>query len=355
MGGWDAGDFVFSDGTTTPPADITPPVEKLNQLSDEVKMLGYTLFAVSFAIGLLFAIWTIINFNTRIVRASQPQFLLLIIFGCWVSSATIFPIAVDDSSVLEEGPNLMSYADWDEDEQREEFSQMDFMCMLTPFLYCIGFAITFSSLFSKIIRVLRIFGVSGGSTTLKKTRVKVKDMIIYQIVGICIEALICLIWVVTDDAKPIWVRTTKCITWEENSEGETTDECAVFSEDVYGNPLESEGRCSAKDPDAAWPFLIAIMVIHSLCSCTRLCSATRLATCPPSSKRANGSTWRWSRTSRSSSSAFRSSSWLPITRRCSTSCDAPSSSSTTLESSASSSFRRCTPSTSVPTTSRPPR
>ena len=40
---------------------------------------------------------------------------------------------------------------------------MDFNCMLTPFLYCIGFAITFSSLFSKIIRVLRIFGVSGGS------------------------------------------------------------------------------------------------------------------------------------------------------------------------------------------------
>merc|ERR1712196_454354 len=116
------------------------------------------------------------------------------------------------------------------------YAAMDAACQLVPFLYCIGFAITFSSLFSKIIRVLRIFGVSGGSTTLKKTRVKVKDMIIYQIVGMCIAY--------------------------EQKNGQDTDVCATESTDAYGNFLESEGRCSAKDPDKAWLFLAVIMLIH---------------------------------------------------------------------------------------------
>ena len=79
------------------------------------------LFAITFAVGLIFGLWTITNFRTRIVRASQPEFLLLIIVGCWVSSATILPFAIDDSEVdvMGEPRDL----DLDEDELREKVSR----------------------------------------------------------------------------------------------------------------------------------------------------------------------------------------------------------------------------------------
>ena len=52
--GWDAGGFVFSDGSNEAPAAITPPREELNQLGDDIKAVGYMLFAITLAVGLIF-------------------------------------------------------------------------------------------------------------------------------------------------------------------------------------------------------------------------------------------------------------------------------------------------------------
>merc|ERR1711988_1356600 len=153
-------------------------------------------------------------YKNKVVRASQPPFLLLIIFGCWVSSATMIAISVDDSSV---DYSKTPYMDMTERDRQRVYGGVNFACQIQPYLYGIVFAITFSSLYAKIARVLRIFNVGSRTSTLKRAPVKIQDMVAYQAVSILFEFGVCFVWHMMNPL--VWNRQVMCVQYEEREDG----------------------------------------------------------------------------------------------------------------------------------------
>lgn len=118
------------------PRDLPPLVQDMNYIG-QWRILGYTLAGIVITMSLFFAMWTLINFHTRVVKASQPIFLLMICVGTLIMASTIFPLGIDDEHTSDRG--------------------CDIACMASPWLYSIGFVISFSALFSKTWRVNKVF------------------------------------------------------------------------------------------------------------------------------------------------------------------------------------------------------
>lgn len=71
------------------------------------------------------------------VRYAQPSFLWLVLLGCLISSCTIIPMAQEDGGDAD--------------------NNAPGSCMAIPWLYSVGFSVTFGTLFAKILRVYLIF------------------------------------------------------------------------------------------------------------------------------------------------------------------------------------------------------
>jgi hypothetical protein len=98
---------------------------------------GLVLMSVVMATALGFVIWTIHNRNERIVRCSQPNFLVMLSVGTIIMASAILTLGIDDGNSSSEAA--------------------DRACMATPWLLNMGFVISFSALFSKIWRINKIF------------------------------------------------------------------------------------------------------------------------------------------------------------------------------------------------------
>lgn len=114
--------------------DYTPPGYEvdLNHLSG-VRIIAYAMSAIVMATSVGFGTWVYINKTERVVRASQPFFLIMICVGTLVMGSAIIPATIDDSVASIKGCNLA--------------------CMSFVWLVPCGFSIAFSALFSKIWRL----------------------------------------------------------------------------------------------------------------------------------------------------------------------------------------------------------
>merc|ERR1711988_1193862 len=137
------------------------------------------------------------------------------VLGSLISQATIIPLGFDEGSGMDK-------------------DSLDAACQAVPWLYCLGFSITFSALFSKTYRVLKIF--KGKS--LKKQKIKEVEFMKFIGLAVFLEVLICTIWTLTDPLE--WERT-------------------VTHTDRYGLPTESEGHCTSDSP---WTFMGVIVAAH---------------------------------------------------------------------------------------------
>ena len=101
-------------------------VENKNLLSVPLLATCYAMAAINFFLIGMSAIWLFWNRNTAQVQVSQPFFLCLVLLGCLVSTSTIFAFVQQDDDIDNaEVPN----------------------CMIIPWLYSVGFSITFGSIF----------------------------------------------------------------------------------------------------------------------------------------------------------------------------------------------------------------
>lgn len=64
---------------------------------------GFTFVAISMALSLGCGFWTYKNRKDKVVIASQPVFMALICFGCFVMASAIIPKSIDDSIASPEG------------------------------------------------------------------------------------------------------------------------------------------------------------------------------------------------------------------------------------------------------------
>lgn len=180
----------------------TPVPEDLHLIPRPLLVVAYCLLGINAVVIVGCALWILWNRRSQQVRISQPHFLLLVLLGCAISSSTILALGQQDTTA--DGSNSVT------------------ACMAIPWLYSVGFCVTFGTLFTKIRRVYIIF-----KTSAQMKRVKVTFVESLAVVGFVlgIDLIILIVWTVMDPLQ--WQRTIKAA-------------------DQFGEPLESEGYCTSE-------------------------------------------------------------------------------------------------------------
>lgn len=114
---------------------VLPPLQVNNNLIGNLRVVGFVLFGIVVVTATSFASWMYINRKVRVVRVSQPMFLILVAVGVVIMTSSMIPLSFDDSDHVNTTAS----------------------CMSIPWLTFTGFSTTFSALFAKTWRVNRIF------------------------------------------------------------------------------------------------------------------------------------------------------------------------------------------------------
>ncbi|GMH51949.1 hypothetical protein TrLO_g13998 [Triparma laevis f. longispina] len=217
---WDT-PFRFSDDSTTPPMDIKIPEHEKNFLGGGLVAVGNTLVMANYILAITLAVLTYLNRKHKVIRCAQPMFLYMVLFGCMVSTTTIFFMGIDDN------------VDGESDEVAADSASQ--WCMFVPAFYSIGFVFSFSALFAKITRIVKIFG----NKKLQRVTITMWDMIKPIALLLLVDVLLIIMWGSDESAKLTWVR--------------------VPDVEIKGYPVESTGTCTSENP---WPYLTPIIAIH---------------------------------------------------------------------------------------------
>ena len=190
---------------------IELPTE-LNLIPTSLKTAGFVAFVMNLVACVVCAIWLLWKRNAPALKFAQPYFLVLVLLGCIISSATIVALSKED---VGDGPVPA--------------------CMAIPWLYSIGFCITFGTLFAKIRRTYILF---QSAANMKRVAVTVPETL--AVIGsiLLVDCVVLVTWTVYDP-----------LTWKRN----------VVSSDVFGHPMESIGQCTSEH----WgPFAGTIAALH---------------------------------------------------------------------------------------------
>mmetsp|Transcript_19261 Transcript_19261/g.47630 ORF Transcript_19261/g.47630 Transcript_19261/m.47630 type:complete len:876 (+) Transcript_19261:112-2739(+) len=193
------------------------PAEDMTYIDSTFLTVGYTYVGIQFITSLFFAGWTIWNAKTQIVKASQPMFLHLINFGCFVLSLSILPQTVQGEYRYYEDPVTRQLTDTPD----ESVFNVDKACVAFPWLFGLGFGIVFSALFAKIYRIQKIVVLAS---QFRRKIVSITDVLPVIGVVLAIESVILLAFTLADPF--VWER-----------------EVIRMSED--GLTLQSAGRCTS--------------------------------------------------------------------------------------------------------------
>ncbi|CAB9506006.1 acid type B receptor subunit 2 [Seminavis robusta] len=191
--------------------------EDTNMVPLAFKVIALCMVAINGLVILLCAVWLCVYRNSPQVRYAQPFFLLLVLLGCAISSSTILALLQEDSP----GGDKPS-------------------CMSIPWLYSVGFAITFGTLCAKVLRVYMVFATGSRRTNNQRRAHFVSFHATLLVIGgvLLVDVAILVSWTLIDPL--VWVRT-------------------VTVADQFGQPLASHGYCTS---DSWKLFACLIGVFH---------------------------------------------------------------------------------------------
>jgi len=159
--------------------EITPE-ENLNHINN-IRPVGLALMALAMTSAVVFSLWTHKLRKHRVVKASQPLFLELIGFGTFVMASSIVPLSIDDSIASERGCSMA--------------------CIAFPWLFSLGFAITFSALYAKIWRLNK---VTNAARQFRKLVITEQHGVLPIVAVFTINGVLLLCWTLIDPLK--WQR-----------------------------------------------------------------------------------------------------------------------------------------------------
>ncbi|CAJ1959354.1 unnamed protein product [Cylindrotheca closterium] len=199
--------------------------QELNLIPPTVKGIAYSMFGLNAFLVLVGGIWLRVYWDSPAVKYSQPGFLALVLIGCFASTSTILAMVQEDE---EDGPVPA--------------------CIAIPWLYSVGFSITFGTLFAKIRRVYGIFAEAHRSTNRRVVDSSRRAYTSWQdtlsMIGkvLLLDVVILVLWTGVDPLH--WQRE-------------------IIRQDQFGFTLESRGSCTSEN----WrPFLGALVALHiTLC------------------------------------------------------------------------------------------
>jgi hypothetical protein len=143
---------IFSDGTSEIPPDLFDVTIDMNYIGSTLRITGLVMSGIIISFSLSFMGWTFSHRNERVVKASQPIFLIFVCIGTLFMGASIIPLSLDDEVISQKGK--------------------DMACMAVPWLFVTGFGIAFSALFAKTWRINKLFN----SPAMRRVKVTARDV-----------------------------------------------------------------------------------------------------------------------------------------------------------------------------------
>lgn len=217
FGTWETvGPYVFSGNQTTLGSDPDlPPLEvSLITVDQGIQGVSFAMLVIIILATFGFSIWTCMHWNCRVVRASQPPFLLLLCFGIAVMALSIIPYSLEHIDI----------------------DHTDVTCYSQVYLLTIGFGLTFSALFAKTFRVNTIL---RSSMQFRRVQLSFRDFLYPVVVMLLINVVLLLLLTVF---------------------GSIEYEQVAMSQDKYGRDNEVLGRCVYNND--AIPFVITIVIVN---------------------------------------------------------------------------------------------
>ena len=160
---------------------LHPPQLERNLLQG-LKYVGYVALGIVLMTSLVCIIWTIKYRNNMVVKASQPIFLQLVVYGIIILSSTIIPLSYDTIDSNDEIDDVWAVG----------------VCMSQPWLAFTGFTVIFAALFSKTWRVNKLFNMRQSH---QRITVQWKDVIGPFAVIFSSNVIILACWTVIDPLK----------------------------------------------------------------------------------------------------------------------------------------------------------
>jgi len=221
------GNGYRSDGTVLQ-IRITEQLERIKCETNQMLMkhaelglipqgLVYTVYActsicILIIIGL--GIWVYIYKKKRLIRNSSPIFMMQILLGATISLSAIFPMGMQDNTFSFHDPSMNN--DW---------SNLDRACQAYPFLYSVGFGLSFSALFVKTWRMVKLFN------NRRFKRLKITDWMLLKYQFAIIGAIVIsnIVWLVVDPL--VWKRVSVAV----SDSGEVAESAGIctMSGNVY--------------------------------------------------------------------------------------------------------------------------
>jgi ABC-type sugar transport system substrate-binding protein len=158
---------------------VLPELTVDHNLIGNLHVVGFILFGIIACGALGFGVWTYRSRNIRAVKVAQPMFLIMVAVGVLVMASSLIPLSFEDGGVPK------SQAD----------HEGALICMSVPWLGFCGFTITFSALFSKTMRINRVF---HSKVQFGRVKVTVRDVMAPFVVLLSANIVVLIMWTVID-------------------------------------------------------------------------------------------------------------------------------------------------------------
>ena len=212
--------FRYADNTTNQPMFLPMQTVNVNLIPNWALGIGLGFCGIMMAMSIAWAVWTYANKGQRVVRASQPFFLLMLCIGTFLIASSIIPTS------FQEPMNNIT---------------LNIGCMLFPWLACLGFVTAFSALFTKNRRINKIY---QSARACRRVSIKPKHVIKPFIVLFGLNVTILTIWTVIAPWK--WKRV---------------DDVGV---DEYGRSTETYGICASDNETLAKVYVSLLAVVNAI-------------------------------------------------------------------------------------------
>ena len=202
-------EFRFFDGTALEP-QLKKTVSNPNYLSASIRGFGLFLAGLSLLCSLCSAAWVFMQRKSRLVTASQPEFLYLLCFGASLVSTSPIFLSFDENQ------------GWSED-------KLSASCSAFPWFFVIGYLIMYCALFSKLWRLSMVLSMR------RRGAVGIQQVLLPFCFIIAASIIILIVWQVTDPLH--WVRSV-----------------------INVQPLETWGECKVNDSSdgGLLPFILPL-------------------------------------------------------------------------------------------------
>eukprot|EP00300_Choanocystis_sp_HF-7_P017600 c19772_g1_i4.p1 GENE.c19772_g1_i4~~c19772_g1_i4.p1 ORF type:complete len:405 (+),score=79.92 c19772_g1_i4:288-1502(+) len=126
---------------------IPPPTH--HKISDSLQISSRFATGAVILAAMGLALWVRMNQKSSVVQLAQPTFLYLMLFGCALTTSSVMFLTIQP--------------DYDSKLKQLVFSSTlvhpNTACVAAFWSYSLGFALTFTSLFAKMIRIRRLFSL----------------------------------------------------------------------------------------------------------------------------------------------------------------------------------------------------